>query len=832
MLFNNDAGPLYLRWARYFYEGGISPARISGYYHNVCYPFFAQYLMAVAGWIYAGLKYAWTSVAYLTMVQPFPFTGELTVTEQVMIGRILQILLSTGLVYLIYRLGLNLLNRQAALIGAFLTAFAPQILNTSRYLQSDITVTFLTTLTVLFSSYIFTRGKLRWYLLAGLTAGLSIGAKHNGALVVLAIPAAHLGRVWSHHRGEGEAARHWYLPGAALFFLLGIGISYPVIWLDWAAFRKALPRFYWMQLITDKRGTITGSFWHHRWVNIHRFVVAATSLKTGVGLWVCILGLLGVLKTVKTGKIKELFLVFFPLVYLLAVLLFRGNVRHKDFLPATVFFPLIAASFLTGLARMVRWNERLKRTVIWSLALIVALPSVASDIREAYCCWQKDTHELSAEWFRENIAPGSRFVEGRYGPRISSKTFDLIGKPDFVCYRPLELYLENQVEYLITTSTNYERFFNSYDTYYNESAQQYYRELDRRFLVKTFRIDNTGFIDPVIKIYYLKRERPEWKNKAMILRDLDFAYSETSPEIMTLEDDLGYEGKSGFRVRGADPVERIVIAPSKLSRVGLLVFPTSPGLTLKATVGGEKRRVRFETLEPRFVIFHPRSGFPFLKYLYRVRAESVDGDEFLVKIITSPRLLARLGGGRESPPEKLPLPGPERFDTWFNDFFRADPDWWREKYTHVYESEDLAHSEGWEEEDCCVSGGFSVAYRSGRDQSRCFVWGPYACLPPRPWIATFRLRAGPGEGEGVLTVIEVTADQGGRILGRRELTRADFPENGFREFTLPFRVDYLGNPVEFRVIATGAAPLWSDRITVYPDLAAWFRANYPLSPVE
>ena len=831
-LFNNDAGPLYLRWAERFYQGNVSPARISGYWHNICYPFFAQYLMGVAGWIYAGGKYVWSALSYLTMSQPFPFTGRLSFTEQVVVGRLLQILLSTGLVYLIYRIGLNLLGRRAALVGAFLTAFAPQLINHSRHLQSDITVTFLTTLTVLFSSYILTRGGLRWYLLAGLTAGLSIGAKHNGALAILAIPAAHLGRIWAHHRGEGGPARHRYLSGAALFFLLGIGISYPVIWLDWAAFRKALPRFYWMQLITDKRETVTGSFWHHRWINIRRFATDAASRRIAVGLWIWLLGLLGVLKTIKTRKIKELFLVFFPLAYLFAVLIFRGNVRHKDFLPVTVFIPLIAASFLAFLVQALRVNERLKSILVWTPALLVAFPIVLSDLQVAYCCWQRDTRQLSADWIGENIAPGSRIVPERYCPRISSSVYNLVDKPFFLCYRPLEPMLDQGVDYLVSSSTAHGRFFNPYDTYYNESAQKYYRELDRRFLVKTFRIDNTGFIDPVIKIHYLKREGLEWEDKAMILRDLDFAYSESSPQIITLEDDLGYEGKSGFRVRGEEPVERIVIAPSKLSRIGLLVFPTSPDSTVKATVGGEKRRVRFETLEPRFVLFHPRRGFPFLKYLYRVRAESVDGDEFLVKIITSPRLLARLGGGRESPPEKLPLPGPERFDTWFNDFFRADPDWWREKYTHVYESEDLAHSEGWEEEDCSVSGGFSVAYRSGRDQPNCFVWGPYAYLPPQPWIASFRLRAGQGEGEGVLTVIEVTADQGGRILVRRELTRADFPENGFREFTLPFRVDYLGNPVEFRVVATGAAPLWSDRITVYPDLAGWFRANYPPLPIN
>ncbi|MFH1038768.1 MAG: glycosyltransferase family 39 protein [PVC group bacterium] len=829
MLFNNDASRLYLRWAQRFYGGLVSPARLTGYWHNICYPFFAQYLMGAACWIYAGFKYAWSAFSYLTMTQPFPFTGELSFTEQIIICRLLQVLLSTGLVYLIYRLGLNLLGRETALVGAFLTAFMPQIINHSRYLQSDITVTFFVTATVLFSSYILTRGDLKWYLLAGLAAGLSVGAKHNGALALIAPLGAHLGRTWACRKGRGGAVRHGRLLGVFLCFLLGVGISYPVIWLDWSAWRRALPRFYWMQLITDKRETVTHSFWHHRVLNFRRFFTDTSSLKIGTGVLILVTGLLGAIKAFKTRKVNELFLVFFPLAYLLAVIVFRGNVRHKDFLPGTVFIPLISAFFIVTLIRKLRLPGRLQALLIWILAAAIALPAVVSDVRVAYCCWQRDTRLLSGDWIWENIPPGSRIARERYCPHISDVTYDVAVKPRYLCLYPLESLLEEQVEFLVSSSTAYGRFFDPDDTYFDEKAQEYYRELDRRFLVKTFRFDNTGFIDGVIKVYYLKREKPAWEDKASLLRDLDFAYSDTSPVIMTLENNLAYTGKSGFWVEGKAPVERLVIAPEKLERIGLLVFPAVTGSTLQAVVGGEERKIRADDLDPKFLVFRPRTGFPFIDYLYRIRARAGDdGERFLIKIVTDPVRLARYAGSRARDEERAPHFDPEHFDEAFRDRFGEDTGWWREKYTRVFECEGLSFPEGRDEDLGGSSGGRLVTYRPERDETGCFVWGPYVNLPPQPWIASFRLRAGEGGTGKKLAKIEVTSGLGERTLAARELTRADFPEStGFVEFTLPFVNDCLGSRLEFRVSATGDTPLGSDRVTVYPDLPAWFLGRSP-----
>ncbi len=824
MLFNNDSARLYQRWAQRFYEGLVSPAGVTEYWHNICYPFFAQYLMGAACWVYAGFKYVWAALSFLTMTQPFSFTGWISFNEQIVIYRLLQILLSTGLVYLIYRLGRNLLGREAALVGAFLTAFMPQIVNHSRYLQSDITVTFFVALAVLFSSYIITRGDLKWYLLAGLAAGLSVGAKHNGALALIAPLGAHLGRTWACRNGREGSVRHGRLVGVFLFFLFGVGISYPVIWLDWTAWRGAIPRFWRDQLITDKRATVTHSFLYHRWLNLRQFFADTSSLKIGTGVLILATGLLGAIKAFKTRKINELFLVFFPLVYLLAVIVFRANVRHKDFLPGTVFIPLIAACFIVTLIRKIRLPAGLQVILIWVLAAAIALPAVVSDVRVAYCCWQRDTRLLSGDWIWENVPPGSRIVRERYSPHISDITYDVIGKPEYLCLLPLDSLLAKGVDYLVSSSTAHERFFDPNDIYFDQSAQEYYRELDRRFPVKTFRFENTGFIDPVIKIYYLKKEKSAGEEQAIPLRDLDFDYSDTSPVIMTLEDDLTYLGKTGFRVEGRSAVERLIMAPAKLDRIGLLVFPAIPGSTLRVTVGGEERKIRSDDLKPKLLLFEPREGFPFFDYLYRIRARAGDdGEAFLIKPIIDARLLARYTGSPVGEKKGEFHFEPGHFDQAFRDVFGEDAGWWREKYTRVFEGGELSFPEGRDEAAGDSSDRRLVTYRPPGDEPGCFVWGPYVNLPPQPWVASFRLRAGEGGSGKNRARIEVVSGLGKKALAVRELTGDDFPEgSGFVEFALPFANDCLGNRLEFRVSATGETPLWVDRVTVYPDLPAWF----------
>lgn len=833
--YNNDAGPLYLRYVKYFQGGGLNPRLRNPTTHDTCYPFFAQYLMAVACWTYTGMRYAAAAISYLTTIQPFSFDGGITLAERLLVCRLLQISLATALVYLIYRMGLVFRGRRVALIGAFIAAFSPALIAHARELQSDITVTFFTSLCVYFSGLIILRGRIVWYLLAGLMAGLAVGSKHNGAVVILAVIAAHLFRWWEASRGRAEGCSHGRIFAALAVFLIGIGISYPIIWLEPRILFKALPHFYNSQLVSDKPDTVTGTFWHHRWINLWRFTADTSGLKNGVGIPVFILGLAGLLRALFTRKRPERFLAFFPLAYLVFVLLFRGNVRHKDFLPTVVFLPLFAAWFLVGLADRLRARAGLTNALLAFAAILVSAPAMLSDVQTAYCFWQRDTREWCTEWIGENIPPGSRIVRERTPP-LPEGIYDAPSCRRSLRRVPLSAYQDDSVDYLIANSLTYGRFFVPYDTYYNEGAQQFYRELAEGFAVKTFRIENNGFVDPEIQVYNLHRPLPGWEDKTLLLRDLDSDYSVAAPEFQTLEKDLEHEGPNGFTVGGENPVGKMLIAPAKLATVGFLILPTAAGSTISIRAGGKKQVIDCDTLAPCLQLLEPRVGFPFLKYSYPVRAESVSGHPFLVRILTSSRQidreLRRRGDPRSRPPDPVArarlaavleeIRGSEDFDRAFERAFAESASWRRKKHTRVYECELSPRHTGEVAADPAASGASAVAFRPPAHAPGALAYGPFVQLPPGPYRVDFRMRF---EGEGAAGPIAVCdVFDGRRVLARRELRADEVPgSNGYRAITLSFSNDCFANSLEFRVLAVGDVPFVCDRVEVYPDLAAWFK---------
>jgi len=105
------------------------------------------------------------------------------------------------------------------------------------------------------------------------------------------------------------------------------------------------------------------------------------------------------------------------------------------------------------------------------------------------------------------------------------------------------------------------------------------------------------------------------------------------------------------------------------------------------------------------------------------------------------------------------------------------------------------------------------AFPGSTANGACVVYGPYINLSPGVYSATFRLSVGQLVSAKIAG-IEVTANNGTRILGRKEIAGTEFPAiNEWDEFTVPFTIDPEGaKNVEFRVQYLGLAPLLIDEI--------------------
>ena len=134
---------------------------------------------------------------------------------------------------------------------------------------------------------------------------------------------------------------------------------------------------------------------------------------------------------------------------------------------------------------------------------------------------------------------------------------------------------------------------------------------------------------------------------------------------------------------------------------------------------------------------------------------------------------------------------------------------------HVgYEAESLPHKVGRVVEDGNASWGQAMYAHPAEDDEGSLCYGPYVDVPEGRYRALFRLKAGNGDGDRPVAVIDVAADAGKTILARKEITGHDFAAPGqYQVFALDFE-NPLTQALEFRVYFTGAAELWVDHIEV------------------
>lgn len=169
--------PTAVRRALLFFRDGLNP-------HWFGMPSVYLYLLHFSYRLYYALSTLFESPALLPHLRPnlLPFY---------LIGRIWSALSGTATVYLVFRLGEKLYSPRAALAAAFLVAVLPLHLLHSHYATVDIPVTFLITLSFLFSASILSRRRLSDYLAAGAAAGLAAAGKYNGVFVLFPFLAAH-----------------------------------------------------------------------------------------------------------------------------------------------------------------------------------------------------------------------------------------------------------------------------------------------------------------------------------------------------------------------------------------------------------------------------------------------------------------------------------------------------------------------------------------------------------------------------------------------------------------------------------------------------------------
>lgn len=93
-------------------------------------------------------------------------------------------LIGALLVYVVYRIGLRW-GLRTALIAALFTAIHPSLVREAHFALTDTPLTLFVALTMLVALIAAEDGRLRWFALAGMAAGLATAVKYNGAVALL-----------------------------------------------------------------------------------------------------------------------------------------------------------------------------------------------------------------------------------------------------------------------------------------------------------------------------------------------------------------------------------------------------------------------------------------------------------------------------------------------------------------------------------------------------------------------------------------------------------------------------------------------------------------------
>ncbi len=103
------------------------------------------------------------------------------------ICRLFSAFIGTLTVLLVYLIGRKIWDKRAGIFSSLFLALTMGFVNIAHFATPDITMTFLVTLTILFCVYIVQTGKVKYYLLAGLSSGFAIATKYTAYLLIFSI---------------------------------------------------------------------------------------------------------------------------------------------------------------------------------------------------------------------------------------------------------------------------------------------------------------------------------------------------------------------------------------------------------------------------------------------------------------------------------------------------------------------------------------------------------------------------------------------------------------------------------------------------------------------
>lgn len=314
-----------------------------------------------------------------------------------LVGRFTSVILGTAAVAVVYRIGARFFSRPIGWLAAGCLALSYTHADLSHWILLEAALVFLCGLAVFYILKFNEQPSLRANCVAGLICGLVLSTKYNAGFVVLPLALA----IFLNFKSEPKRLL-LHLGMAALLFAAGFFIGTPYWILSFSEFWETL-RYTLGHVSEGMSGHVSAMplVWP-LWELIFRDWSVGLVLVAGV-----IYGLF-------QRQRKTWLLLAFALPTLLVVGAWNRTGIHY-IAPVYPALALLAAFFLNDILALIK-NQPLRAAVI----LILSVPAAVKIVYQDFRLTQKDSRTVAQEWIESHVPVGSAVAYENYvyGPNL------------------------------------------------------------------------------------------------------------------------------------------------------------------------------------------------------------------------------------------------------------------------------------------------------------------------------------------------------------------------------------------------------------------------------
>jgi hypothetical protein len=297
----------------------------------------------------------------------------------------------------VYAVGRRLWGAMEGLVAAAVLAFAFLPVAYSRYALTDVGVLLPVAVTIYGIVRIHEDGARRYFVIAGLGLGFTIGFKYTAGLILVPLLVAVALRA----RQERDPVPEM-LAGAVVVVVAAV-----------AAFLLTTPYFLLdlgeaIDQLQDQREVASDAKIGQASENPYGFYVS--SLTWALGWGAALAALAGFLWQLRRDRTRALLLGLFPVL----LYIYLGTDAERYFarwlLPAYPILALFAGVAVAGVARSVSRAPRVQAAVLAALALALVAQPLVADLRTGALLRKDDTREIAREYMLERLPAGTRMV--------------------------------------------------------------------------------------------------------------------------------------------------------------------------------------------------------------------------------------------------------------------------------------------------------------------------------------------------------------------------------------------------------------------------------------